>query len=672
MLRHHVQQGVRSTTFRLHRILPHIDSVSRVHLAHNYSLRAPSNLFSKPGISQFLAKARSRASSSSHFSSSISPSLAAYDSPEHSGGVLTERDVSPGRTWKTERSWPDVKNNTSFNHRDRNAGRFRRTRRPREDPRGHIYDNYKPRAPTRSEIKPQGVRSPSQVDLGFDILQAIRAVFPYVEKPTPIQARLIPAIMKGDDVILMDETGSGKTFGSVLALLPEISQPHGGITTLYVVPHRDLAYQIESWCQKLISAQPSSSIDLSTMVRVIARPNTTYKTFSQIRKNPPRILISTPGALIDAMQKGDLRLESTLRRIIVDEVDAVMKIPLRYHQVQLRNYHIPEVAQVIDKLLRIMWEDRRSKPQMIMMSATLKTHVRSWLFQQEGWMAERVVRLHGIQEKIDSGEFEPSERARVTHSAIVVEADGRLRNLDEQRPDDIEPEEKGRGILSEDPGAVLELLDQESEGGSGFVGSPRDQTTISLRKGLTLPPSVLEAVATSVALDVSHRALLVIPTGVSIDPVIETLRGFGVEARTLNLQEEIEHVSTRLEDELKGPTDSSTPSMSSAVSSDHYSHIEQNEDEEFVPNPTLLVATTTAVRGIDIPTLSHVYIVGGLESEEAYRHVAGRAGRFGMLGKVVSFVGGKGAENLLGGTGERRIRRTFERIGVQNTPFPHV
>ncbi|CUA71239.1 hypothetical protein RSOLAG22IIIB_04543 [Rhizoctonia solani] len=475
--------------------------------------------------------------------------------------------------------------------------------------------------------------------------------------------------MQGDDVILMDETGSGKTFGSVLALIPEISRPHIGITTLYVVPHRDLAYQIESWCHKLVSAQPSSSVDPSTVARALARPNTTYETFAEIRKNPPRILISTPGALIDAMQMGGLRLESTVRRIIVDEVDAVMKIPPRYRHIQLRNRHESEVAQVINKLLRLMWEDRRPKPQMVMMSATLKSHVRSWLFNQEGWMAERVVRLHGIQEKLDSGEFESNERTtQVTHSVVVVEADGRLRNLADQHPDSGEPEERARGILSEDPGAVLELLDQESEGGSGFIGDSWQQTTTSTGKGLTLPPTVLEAVATSVALDVSHRALLVIPTGISIGPVVETLRGFGVEARALNFREEIEHVSTRLEDEHKAHTKLRAPNIAQGTSPDHHSDI----DEEFVPNPTLLVATTTVVRGIDIPTLSHVYIAGGLGSDADYRHIAGRAGRFGMPGTVISFVGAKGAEKMLGGTRERWIQKVFEKIGVQNTPFPHI
>ncbi|CAE6502644.1 unnamed protein product [Rhizoctonia solani] len=672
MLRHHLPPSVCSRTFRFFHATCLSRSIPRAPLLGNSSLRAQHSRL--PEINQFLESAKSAQTPRREYSSSFGSEYpGAQSSPRYSEKFSVDKSDTSGRQWKTER--------TQFEERDDKKGflpKFRsprRIRRPRADLGGHLYDNYKPKEPTRHKIEPQDTQPSFRVNTSFDILQAIQTAFPHVERPTSIQARLIPAIMQGSDVILMDETGSGKTFGSVLALLPEISQPHSGITTLYVVPHRDLAYQIESWCQKLVSTQSSPSMDLSTLVRVIARPNTTPENFADIRKNPPRILISTPGALIDAMQFGGLRLETTLRRIVIDEVDAVMKIPLRYHHVQLRNRHTPEVAQVIDKLLRLMWEGRRSKPQMIMMSATLKTHVRSWLFNQKGWMAERVVRLHGIQEKLEAGDFEPSERTAVAHSAVVVEADGRLRNLNDEQDRGSKSGERERGILSEDPGAILELLDQEDET-SNAVRSGSDgsrQTTTRPTKGLILPPSVLEAVATSVALDVSHRALLVIPNGVSIDPVVETLRGFGVETRTLNLREEIEHVSTRPEDKPQGHNSYISPSFPQIASSDQHSSVEQNENaEEFVPNPTLLVATTTAVRGIDIPTLSHVYIVGGLESEEAYRHIAGRAGRFGMPGSVVSFVGADGAEHLLGGTGERRIQRTFGRIGVQNKPFPHI
>ncbi|CAE6445677.1 unnamed protein product [Rhizoctonia solani] len=676
MLRHRLQQDVCSKSFKSHRLVVQSRLMSGALLITSRPQYSPSPLLTNPGANRrFDSNAKSALPSHGKCFSSSGPYLQPYTSSAHPGKFSLD-GASTVRSGRREKRSDVRDNNDDFNLRHRNPSRTRRIRRPQGGLGDHIYDSYKPRTPTRSPRKPQTTQSRSQVDPSFDVLSAIRPVFPHVEKPTPIQARLIPAIMQGQDVILMDETGSGKTFGSVLALLPEISRPHTGITTLYIVPHRDLAYQIESWCQKLVTAQPSTSIDPSTVVRVIARPNTTPQTFEQIRNNPPRILVSTPSALVDAMEGGNLKLERTLRRIVVDEVDAVMKIPLRYHKVQSRNYHAPEAAQVIDKLLRLMWERRRPKPQMITMSATLTLHVRSWLFKRKGWMSERVVRLHGIQEKIESGELGSIEHTQVTHSAVVVDADGRLRNLnDEVQQADSNSEDGERGILSEDPETVLGLLDQEDDGfGSKSLGNQSDsshQPTTRLAKGVILPPSVLEAVATSVALDVSHRALLVIPNGVSIDPVVETLRGLGVQTRTLNLKEEIEHVSTRLENEVEAYGSPSSPETSQSTSS-NLSLIGQDQGEEFVPNPTLLVATTTAVRGIDIPTLSHVYIVGGLESEEAYRHVAGRAGRFGMPGTVVSFVGADEAEKLLGGTGERRIRRTFERIGVQNAPFLHI
>ncbi|KAF8686452.1 helicase superfamily c-terminal domain [Rhizoctonia solani] len=674
MLRHRLQQDVCSKSFRECLINTHYRYISGSSL--NATLRprrSPPPLLTNPGTNRLFNHSvkpplASRGEEFPRSTSRIESSSSSVRSKKFSPDKF--RTVGPGR--REGRSYldrPDERNSgNDFKPRHRDSSRKQRIRRPQGGLGDYIYDNYKPRTPTPSSKKPQNVQSPSQMDPSFDVLSSIKSVFPHVEKPTQVQGRLIPAIMQGHDIILMDETGSGKTFGSVLALLPEIARPHTGITTLYIVPHRDLAYQIESWCQKLVTSQPSTSIDPSTVVRVIARPNTTPQIFAQIRNNPPRILVSTPGALVDAMTSGQLQLKTTLRRIIVDEVDEVMKIPLRYHKVQLRNYHTPEAAQAIDKLLRLMWEGRRPKPQMVMMSATLTLHVRSWLFKQNGWMSERVVRIHGIQEKIESGEFESSERTLVTHSAVVVEADGRLRNLNEEDQEaDSSSEEGERGILSGDPEAILGLLDREGDGATlGSRPGPTYQLPTRLAKGITLPPSILEAVATSVALDVSHRALLVIPNGVSIGPVVEALRELGVEARTLNLKDEIEHVSNRLENEQEVHSKPSSATTSSDRS------LAEDEGEDFVSNPTLLVATTTAVRGIDIPTLSHVYIVGGLESEEIYRHVAGRAGRFGMPGTVISFVGADEAEKLVGGTGERRIRKIFERIGVSNVPFPHI
>ena len=57
-------------------------------------------------------------------------------------------------------------------------------------------------------------------------------------------------------------------------------------------------------------------------------------------------------------------------------------------------------------------------------------------------------------------------------------------------------------------------------------------------------------------------------------------------------------------------------------------------------NPTLLVATLASTRGLDLPELKHVFIVGVLDhgAVDSYLHVAGRVGRFGRGGKVISVV----------------------------------
>lgn len=54
-------------------------------------------------------------------------------------------------------------------------------------------------------------------------------------------------------------------------------------------------------------------------------------------------------------------------------------------------------------------------------------------------------------------------------------------------------------------------------------------------------------------------------------------------------------------------------------------------------NPTLLVATTASLRGIDLPDLSHVFIWGMVDAN-SYLHASGRVGRFGRKGRVVSIM----------------------------------
>ncbi|KAF8598871.1 P-loop containing nucleoside triphosphate hydrolase protein [Ceratobasidium sp. AG-I] len=527
----------------------------------------------------------------------------------------------------------------------------------------------------------------------LELIQAIRTIFPHVKNPTPIQAELIPAIHQGSDVLLMDETGSGKTFGSVLALLSEARQPHAGITTLFIVPHRDLAYQIQSWCETLLSSG-SSTARSYVHAQVLARPDVDSQLRS-IRQTPPRILITTPGGLTDALKSNGHQLHNTLRRIVVDEVDAVMNIPMRYKKPRKSREHRAEAALAVDQLLLRMWRERRAKPQMILMSATLRTHVRAWLFSQNGWLAERVVRLDRFKDKQDGGDQEDGKEGRpisihsgqVVHAAVAVEADGTLRNVALENNEGSISEGE-RGILTHDPELVWEAMTGRADATNN--GKPTSSSSANLATKASIPPSVLEAIATSVALDVSNRAMLVVPTGFSVAPVVESLRELGVEARLLNLHGEIEHISQHAGSEPLQQRPSSSPAAPPEAAQTGDTLLDMGTEMNSSPplprpdtnpytnsepssNPTLLVTTVAAARGLDIPTLSHIYIVGGLQSEEVYRHIAGRVGRFGMSGKVVSFVSADGAENIVGGsTGERRLKVFYKQIGAKQVPFVHI
>ena len=70
--------------------------------------------------------------------------------------------------------------------------------------------------------------------------------------PTPIQARAIPKVMEGFDVMGLAQTGTGKTAAFVLPILHRLLQERRkGIGALIIAPTRELAEQIHQAIQVL-------------------------------------------------------------------------------------------------------------------------------------------------------------------------------------------------------------------------------------------------------------------------------------------------------------------------------------------------------------------------------------------------------------------------------------
>src|SRR5260221_9890094 len=82
-------------------------------------------------------------------------------------------------------------------------------------------------------------------DLGLSspVLRSIEAL--QFTTPTPIQARGIPLLLQGRDLIGSAQTGTGKTAAFALPILTRLDRPQRAPRALILVPTRELACQVE-------------------------------------------------------------------------------------------------------------------------------------------------------------------------------------------------------------------------------------------------------------------------------------------------------------------------------------------------------------------------------------------------------------------------------------------
>ncbi len=132
--------------------------------------------------------------------------------------------------------------------------------------------------------------------------------------PTPIQKKSIPAILEGNDVLLISPTGSGKTESAALPLLSmAISEKWDESSIVYITPLRALNRDIDRRLPELFKP-----LNLKVALRHGDTPNSERQ--RQSRK-PPHLWITTPETLQIMLLGSRLREHlSKIKAIIVDEV----------------------------------------------------------------------------------------------------------------------------------------------------------------------------------------------------------------------------------------------------------------------------------------------------------------------------------------------------------------
>lgn len=150
-------------------------------------------------------------------------------------------------------------------------------------------------------------------DLGIspDVLKLLSAKG--ITVPTPIQHSAIPVAMKGDDVIGIAQTGTGKTFAFGIPLLERLAK-HGK-RALIVLPTRELAQQVE---ESLLPIAKHLKIGIAVFIG-----GASMHRQRQMLKHNPRVLIATPGRLIDHLEQKTVTLKE-VSILVLDEADRML------------------------------------------------------------------------------------------------------------------------------------------------------------------------------------------------------------------------------------------------------------------------------------------------------------------------------------------------------------
>ena len=138
--------------------------------------------------------------------------------------------------------------------------------------------------------------------------------------PTPIQAKAIPVLLAGRDLLGIAQTGTGKTAAFAIPMLQKLSVGHVPPDSkqargLILAPTRELAVQIEQSLRtygrhlNLRMAVILGGVNQSGQVRTMARG--------------VDILVATPGRLLDLVQQKHVRLDA-VQVFVVDEADRML------------------------------------------------------------------------------------------------------------------------------------------------------------------------------------------------------------------------------------------------------------------------------------------------------------------------------------------------------------
>ncbi len=266
---------------------------------------------------------------------------------------------------------------------------------------------------------PQAARSSADGFYGLGIAPKILDILERIKfkVPTPIQLKAIPIAMQGKDIVGVAQTGTGKTHSFAIPMVQILAQKKG--SGLVLAPTRELALQIDEAFQAI--ARP-----FGMKTACLIGGASMHEQIQALRRGP-RIIIATPGRLIDHVEQRYVTLGGVVM-LVLDEADRMLDMGF---------------APQVDKILRFVPKER----QTMLFSATIPREVMA--------IAAKYMKLPMSIEIAPSG----TAAEHVTQELFVVRKDAKSQLL--------------RKLLAQYHGAVL-LFSRTKHNAKKIAHSIRD------------------------------------------------------------------------------------------------------------------------------------------------------------------------------------------------------
>lgn len=138
------------------------------------------------------------------------------------------------------------------------------------------------------------------------------------ESMSPIQAKAIPVVLEGKDIVGQAQTGTGKTAAFGIPLLQSIDMKERGLQAVVLCPTRELAIQVSDEFRKLAMFMHGIRIlpiyggqEISRQIRAL--------------KGGVQVIIGTPGRVMDHMRRKTIRLDH-VKMVVLDEADEMLNM----------------------------------------------------------------------------------------------------------------------------------------------------------------------------------------------------------------------------------------------------------------------------------------------------------------------------------------------------------